>query len=52
MPINKDTHTTAQTVLTNEVYKKVQKEADKNKRSVSAQIAYMVEQSLEAKEGK
>ncbi|MED1125388.1 ribbon-helix-helix domain-containing protein [Bacillus atrophaeus] len=52
MPINRDTHTTAQTVLTKEVYDKLQKEAKKNKRSVSAQIAYMVEQSLDAKEDK
>jgi hypothetical protein len=50
MPINKDTHVTAQTVLTTQVHDKIKELAKENKRSVSSQIAFMLEENLERKE--
>lgn len=52
MPINKETHVSASTILTIEMYDKIKTEAKKNKRSISSQIAYMLEQSLEGSEKK
>lgn len=51
MPINKETHVSATTILTKEIHKKVKELAKKNKRSLSGQIAYMVESYIESHEG-
>lgn len=44
MPINKETHTMTSTALSKELHKKIKKDAVKNKRSVSSQIAYILEE--------
>ena len=47
MPINKETHVRAQTILTIPTLEKIVELAQKNKRSVSSQISFMLEESLE-----
>lgn len=51
MAINSETHVSASAILTKETYQKIKDLAKKNKRSISAQIAFMIEESLE-KDGK
>jgi hypothetical protein len=46
MALNKNTHTPQTVILTNEVNAKIIQLAKDNHRSVSAQIAYMIEQQL------
>lgn len=50
MSINKDTQVSASVVLTKDIYKQIQTIAKENKRSASAQMAYMLEQSLKIKD--
>lgn len=52
MPINKETHVSASTILTKEMYEKIKALAKKNKRSISSQIAYILEQYIEGSEEK
>lgn len=46
MPLNTNTHTQRNVILTNAVDSKIIRLAEDNHRSISAQIAYMVEQQL------
>jgi hypothetical protein len=46
MPINQETHINASVVLDRKVYDRLKTVAKKNKRSVSAQIAFWVEQKI------
>lgn len=46
MPLNIKTHTQRNVILTKEVDSKIIKLAEDNHRSISSQIAYMVEQYL------
>lgn len=50
MAMNKETHVNASVVMAVEVYEKLKAVALKNKRSVSKQILYWVEQQLEIEE--
>lgn len=45
--MTKEKKINASAILTKEVYEQIKEEAKKNKRSVSSQIAYMLEESLE-----
>lgn len=51
MALNKDTQVSASVVLEKDVYAKIQKLAKENKRSASAQMAYIIETYLKEKEG-
>ena len=46
MPINPDIQVSASVVLDKPVYEQIKTIAKKNKRSASAQMAYMIEQQL------
>ncbi|MDK2800587.1 MAG: hypothetical protein PWQ70_2206 [Clostridiales bacterium] len=46
MPINLETQVSASVILDKEIYKKIKELAKKNKRSASAQMAYMLEEQL------
>lgn len=50
MAINRKTHVNASSILTIETYEKIKRLAQKNKRSISSQIAYMLEQALKKEE--
>lgn len=47
MAVNKDTHVNASVVMEIEIYEKLKAVAQKNKRSVSKQILFWVEEKLE-----
>jgi hypothetical protein len=46
MPMNPDTHSMIGVVVPNEIKEQVKKLAESEKRSMSAQIAYLLEQYL------
>lgn len=46
MPENKKTKVNASAILSKEIYAEIKKEASENKRSVSSQIAFMLEEDL------
>ena len=46
MAVNKDTHVNASVVMEKEIYEKLKTLAMKNKRSVSKQILFWVEEKL------
>ena len=47
MPINYETHASVSVNMPKELYEQLKELSKKNKRSVSAQICYMVEKELE-----
>lgn len=47
MAINNETHINTSVILTREIHQKLKELAKKNKRSMSAQIAFIVEEYLE-----
>lgn len=46
MPINKDTSSSASVIFEKEVYEKLKEIAKRNKRSISKQVAFWVEQKV------
>lgn len=46
MPLNPDTHTQRNVILTKELDAKITQLASENERSISAQIVYMLKQQL------
>ena len=52
MAVNKETHVNASVVMEKEIYEKLKTLAQKNKRSVSKQILFWIEEKLEAEESK
>ena len=48
MAVNKETQKSVSTILDKEVVLKLEKIAEKNKRSVSAQISYVIEKFINA----
>jgi len=49
MPINKETQVSASVVLDKELYEKIKSLAKENKRSASAQMAFIIEQYFNMK---
>ncbi|GAM11828.1 hypothetical protein OR1_04146 [Geobacter sp. OR-1] len=47
MPVNTETHVNASVVLEKDIYEKLKVVAKREKRSVSKQIAYLVEKMLQ-----
>ena len=52
MPINNDTHTMIGVVMPHELKEKLKALAEKDHRSMSAEIVYILERYLEEQEGK
>jgi len=48
MPVDTSTHVNASVVMSKDVYEKLKAIAQKNKRSVSKQILFWVEEQIEA----
>lgn len=48
MAVNSETHVNASVVMEKEIYEKLKALAQKNKRSVSKQILFWIEEKLEA----
>ncbi|GAM11829.1 hypothetical protein OR1_04147 [Geobacter sp. OR-1] len=50
MGFNKETHTNVSVVMTKEIYEKLKQLADRERRSVSKQVLFWIEERLEAKD--